>query len=290
MLCSGALFLSLSQAKLMSPPSSTSIALDSVTELQALSPSRVLLTGSHGASYAAHFALARGIRAALFHDAGIGKDNAGIACLGIFARLGLPCASVDSSSACIGNARDTLQRGRVSHANPQARGLGVEAGMRVADALAAFQAVGEMEKVLEDLMPGEEARVELEIEGARRPVWLLDSASLLCAGDAGAVAITGSHGGLPGNDPARAAKADVFCALFNDAGIGRDEAGVSRLGALEERGIAGSTIAAHSARIGEAASTLETGILSRINARAAELGGREGMTAREFVELAARHG
>jgi len=274
-----------------SPSSPSSIALDSVTELDSRNPCPVLLAGSHGGRYAAHFALARGIRAALFHDAGIGKDNAAIACLEIFARFGLPCGSVDSRSARIGNARDTMERGCLSHANPQAQALGVEAGMGVADALAAFQGVGEemAEEAVKDLMPGEEARGALEIEGARRPVWLLDSASLICPDDAGAVVVTGSHGALLGNDPARAAKADVFCALFNDAGIGIGEAGVGRLDALEARGIAGATVAALSARIGDGASTLETGILTRVNALAAGLGGCAGMSARDFVERAARH-
>lgn len=269
------------------PP--TIVTLDSVTELQSRAPGPIMLAGSHGGRYAANFALARGIRAALFHDAGCGLDNAAIACLEIFGSLGLPCGTIDSQSARIGNARDTIERGRVSHTNSQAQALGVVAGMRVADALSAFQGVGEVVEPLEDLTPGKEARVALEIEGARRPVWLLDSASLICPRDAGAVAVTGSHGGLLGNDPARAAKADVFCALFNDAGIGMDEAGVSRLGALEERGIAAASVEALSARIGDAASMLETGVLSRINARAAVIGGKTGMSAREFVELAARY-
>ena len=273
-----------------SQSSPSSIVLDSVTELPPRSVYPVLLTGSHGGAYAAQFALARGVRAALFHDAGSGKDNAGIACLQIFGTLGLPCAAVDSWSARIGNARDTLERGCVSHANAAAMALGIEARMRVADALTAFQGVSATGASLEDFMPGSETRTALNIEGARRAVWLLDSASLICPRDAGAVVVTGSHGGLPGNDPARAAKAQVFCALFNDAGIGRDEAGIHRLAALEGRGIAGATVAALSARIGEAASTLETGIVSRVNALGVELGGGEGMSAREFVELAARHG
>ena len=275
-----------------SPSSSFPLILDSVTELPARAPGPVLLTGSHGGVYAAQFALARGIRAALFHDAGIGRDNAGIACLEIFGALGLPCAAVDAWSARIGNAGDMMERGRVSHANREAGALGVEAGMGVVEALAAFQenrAAPGAGELLEGITPGEETRAALDIKGARRPVWLLDSASLISPRDAGAVVVTGSHGGLPGNDPARAARAHLFCALFNDAGIGRDEAGVRRLGALEERGISGAAVAAQSACIGEAASTLETGILSRVNALGVRLGGAEGMTAREFVERAARH-
>ena len=76
--------------------------------------------------------------------------------------------------------------------------------------------------------------------------------------------------------------------MFNDAGIGIDEAGVTRLPALDSRGIAAGTVAATSARIGDARSTYEDGILTRVNQRAAALGIGPGMTAREFVEIVRR--
>ena len=100
--------------------------------------------------------------------------------------------------------------------------------------------------------------------------------------------MTGSHGGLLGGRPDTALKADALAALFNDAGIGIDEAGVTRLPALDSRGIAAGTVAASSARIGDARSTYEDGILTRVNRRAAALGLAPGMTAREFVEIVRR--
>ena len=70
-------------------------------------------------------------------------------------------------------------------------------------------------------------------------------------------------------------------------GIGKDEAGVSRLPALAARGIAAATVSAASARIGDARSTYEDGIVSRVNTRAAALGLREGLSARDFRRQAA---
>ena len=96
-------------------------------------------------------------------------------------------------------------------------------------------------------------------------VWALDSASLVGAEHVGTVVVTGSHGGLLGGRPDTALKYDALAALFNDAGIGIDEAGVTRLPALDARGIAAGTVAAASARIGDARSTYEDGILSRVN-------------------------
>ena len=114
-------------------------------------------------------------------------------------------------------------------------------------------------------------------------VWALDSASLVLPEHKDAIVITGSHGGLLGGKPETALKYDVRGALYNDAGIGKDEAGVSRLPALDVRGIAAATVSAASARIGDARSTYEDGIVSRVNKRAAALGLREGIGAREFV-------
>ncbi len=83
-------------------------------------------------------------------------------------------------------------------------------------------------------------------------------------------------------------KADVFAALFNDAGVGADNAGISRLPALGARRIAAATVDAWSARIGDARSTYEEGVLSHVNETAARIGAKVGMTARAFVELAAK--
>jgi hypothetical protein len=98
-----------------------------------------------------------------------------------------------------------------------------------------------------------------------------------------AIVVTGSHGGLLGGRPETALKYDVLGALYNDAGIGIDGAGTSRLPALDARGIAAATVSAASARIGDARSTWEDGIISWVNARAASLGLREGISARDFV-------
>ena len=91
-----------------------------------------------------------------------------------------------------------------------------------------------------------------------------------------------------GGRPETALKYDVRAAFYNDAGIGIDEAGVSRLPALDRRGIAAACVSAPSARIGDARSTYEDGILSRVNARAAALGLKSGMTARDAVAILRR--
>jgi hypothetical protein len=78
-------------------------------------------------------------------------------------------------------------------------------------------------------------------------------------------------------------KFDVFAAVYNDAGVGIDDAGVSRLPALEARGIAGACVSAFSARIGDGQSTLRDGFVSALNPRAAACGGEIGIPATELV-------
>ena len=59
--------------------------------------------------------------------------------------------------------------------------------------------------------------------------------------------------------------------------------GIGRLAALERRGVAAFTVAAASARIGEARSSFEDGVISRVNATAARLGAVPGLRARDVL-------
>jgi hypothetical protein len=128
----------------------------------------------------------------------------------------------------------------------------------------------------------QEARHEVsETHGVR--VFTLDSNALVTPDDAGHIMLTGSHGGLLGGRAATAVKYDVFAAVYNDAGFGIDDAGVSRLHALEARGIAGACVSAFSARIGDGQSTLRDGFVSALNACAAACGGEIGIPATELV-------
>jgi hypothetical protein len=113
----------------------------------------------------------------------------------------------------------------------------------------------------------------------------MDSVSLVMPGDAGQIVVTGSHGGLLGGTRDAALAVDALAALYNDAGIGADEAGVGRLPALDARGIAAATVDAMTARIGDGLSTYRDGIVSRLNGTARARGGRVGISAIELVEL-----
>ena len=79
----------------------------------------------------------------------------------------------------------------------------------------------------------------------------------------GAVVVGGSHGAVYA--AYLSAKAGVRAAIHNDAGIGRDEAGVSGLAWAEAQGMAMAAALSGSARIGDGADMLKRGIISRAN-------------------------
>jgi len=254
------------------------VVADSITRVGAEAKGAVVVNASHGGVYAAYLAAKLGVTAAIFNDAGIGRDQAGIAGLDYLGGLGIPAAAIGHDTARIGDGADMMARGLLTHANSAAQALGVRPGMACPDAARLLQAAATTSR---EPPPALEAAFLLIVEPPA--VWALDSASLVAPEHQGAVVVTGSHGGLLGGRPETALKYSTRAALFNDAGIGIDEAGVGRLPALDERGVAAGTVAAASARIGDARSTYEDGILSRVNRRAMAFGAAPGITAREFV-------
>lgn len=264
-----------------------SLVLDSITHLKPGAGDRVVIAGSHCGVYCARYALNAGVAAVVLHDAGVGRDEAGIGGLVIFGEAGIPAATVGHASARIGDGADCLARGEISHCNGAAYALGVAIGMRAdaAVALLGRSAVHRPATVGGEVL---EARHPVEVADARRPVIVVDSASLLTEGDEGAVAVTGSHGGLLGGRVETAIKTAAFAAVFNDAGVGIEAAGISRLAPLDSRDIAAVAVDVWTARIGDGLSTLEDGVISHVNDRAANIGARPGMPARTFVEIAAR--
>lgn len=106
--------------------------------------------------------------------------------------------------------------------------------------------------------------------GAGGRVIVMDSISQATPKDAGAIVVSGSHGGASSGEIALGVPFRVV--IFNDAGIGKEDAGIFALEMLQARGIAAGTVAHTSARIGDARDAWENGVLSRCNAAARTLG------------------
>ncbi len=111
---------------------------------------------------------------------------------------------------------------------------------------------------------------------------IVDSITELGAKDKGCIAVSGSHGGISSARYALAAR--PWLSVFNDAGVGKDAAGLASLAFLQSNELAACTVSHASARIGEARSTLDDGIISHANALAIELGVRTGQACKALVE------
>jgi hypothetical protein len=115
-----------------------------------------------------------------------------------------------------------------------------------------------------------------------RRVIAMDSISLIAPADAGAIIVSGSHGGAISG--AFAAKHPPALVIFNDAGGGKNGAGVASLADLEREGIAAAAVSHDSARIGDALDAWENGVVSRVNGSAADGGLVAGRPLREALQ------
>jgi len=261
------------------------LTAESVTELGAAVRGAVLVAGSHAGVIAATLGASAGAHALILNDAGVGLERAGIAGLAYLQAIGMAACAVAHTSARIGDGADSLARGIISHANQAAADAGVRAGMGVREAAAQLAqhapAPGEPP-------PYSDGRWLLQTSGGIQ-VWALDSVGKLVPEDAGRILLIGSHGALHGgrDDSALNLHGLAIAAravVFNDAGVGIDGIGITRLPELARRGVPAATVDCMSARIGDGRSMWDTGVLSFVNDCAAGLGARPGAAARSWIE------
>lgn len=111
--------------------------LDSISALQTQHAQKVVVSGSHGGVSAAQFVLSQTQRpcAVFFNDAGVGKNEAGIAALKLLETAGVAAATYSHNSACIGNAQDAWDHGVISHVNALMQACGIQPGQTVQQAV-----------------------------------------------------------------------------------------------------------------------------------------------------------
>lgn len=260
------------------------VTAESVTRLEDVA-GKVLVAGSHGGIIAAYFGAKAGAHALVLNDAGLGKDRAGIAGLFYLEAIGMAAAAVDCNSARIGDGADMLTRGLISHANAFAAICGVVAGQSCREAAARLRNAPPPRSA-----PPPYAEGRWKIADGPLQVWALDSVGKVLPEDAGRFLVIGSHGALHGGRPESALPVDAAAAVFNDAGVGADRIGITRLPVLGARGIPAVAVDCMSARIGDGRSTWESGVILHLNAPAAALGATRGIAVREFSRRMLRGG
>jgi uncharacterized protein YunC (DUF1805 family) len=244
----------------------------------------VLLGASFAGAPTGAIPLRRGAKGWIAHEAGPGKDEAGIAGLPLSDRFGVPAAAVATREARLSGGR-TLLNGRISRFNEAARSIGVREGMSGEEAarlMLAAPTVG-VPRDLSGLVNEETVVVE---EGAGGRIVACWSFSRVHSASPADVFCVASHGArLMALYALRIRPRGLIC---NDAGMGLDNTGIEGLPMLDPHGIAAAAVATDSARIGDPMSTYADGQLSAVNERAAALGLKVGMPAKHAAALMLR--
>lgn len=116
-----------------------------------------------------------------------------------------------------------------------------------------------------------------------RALFVVDSIAVAEPAMAGAVVVCGSHGGVSAARYVLALPVKPHAVFFNDAGIGKDMAGIVGLAMLEQVGVIAAAYSHDSARIGDAADGLDSGLVCRVNESAIRAGLRAGQRVSDVV-------
>jgi hypothetical protein len=117
-----------------------------------------------------------------------------------------------------------------------------------------------------------------------RALFVVDSIAVAEPAMAGGVIVCGSHGGVSAARYVLDLPVPPHAVFFNDAGIGKEQAGIVGLAMLEHAGIVAAAYSHESARIGDGADGLDSGVISRVNASASRAGLRAGQRVATMAE------
>ncbi|OEU48750.1 MAG: hypothetical protein BA862_13870 [Desulfobulbaceae bacterium S3730MH12] len=120
-------------------------------------------------------------------------------------------------------------------------------------------------------------------QSGNRKIVVADSVTAATDENRGDILVCGSHCGANVGQIAVAGK--IGAMIGNDAGMGRNNAGVSGFDICDVHGIPVAAVASMSAMIGSGVSTYEEGTVSAVNILAAKLGVSKGMSAKNAAAI-----
>lgn len=233
----------------------------------------VVINASYCGVLPARFIGAIHPRGAIGVDCGIGPEGASIAGLWYLEALNIPAAAADVMTVRLGEGLSLHECGRISFANRPARDCGVMPGMAVAEAA---------RRMLE-MDPGDPDAAEvtnrtvMEVAPSGRKVICTDSIAFGLPEDCNNVLVTAGHTGR--SAVPYLLKVRPFGFICSDGGGGLDRSGMAGLALVESEGLAGATVDARRARMGDGVSSYRDGIISACNALAKQAGVAVGMPA-----------
>lgn len=271
------------------------ILLDSLGDLQPDNTSQILVCASHcgdNGTFARKIKNS-GVKAVFLNNAGIGKNQAGISGLSHYEAEGIVACAVDCMSAEIGVSRDTWESGIISHLNSSAEKNGIQSGDSVQEAVAKIIDILNQSSLspkelniefLSDEKKGNSVdmkrQTQTQIDGVN--ITITDSITFLTDSNAGDIVVCGSHGGVSAGHYAQ--KHRLNAVFFNDAGIGKNNAGIKSLDSLSDAGILACTVDCMSAEIFNGQDVLENGIISVCNQLAMTKNIIEKMAVKEAIK------
>ncbi|MDX1283897.1 MAG: hypothetical protein R3182_02750 [Draconibacterium sp.] len=272
------------------------VLLDSLGDLQPGNTSPILVCGSHcggNRNLAAHVKNCH-VKAVFLNNAGVGKNQAGIRGLTYYEAENILACAIDHNSAEIGISRDTWESGTISHTNTQAEVAGIQIGDSVKEAVAKISNINKLpssvqksknsESLIEnDVKAGKQdlkKQTQTQVDGV--VITVTDSITFINENNSGDIVVCGSHGGVSAGDYAQ--KYRVKAVFFNDAGIGKNNAGIKSLESLNDAGILACTVDCMSAEIFNGQDVLGNGIITVCNQLAKIRNIKEKMTVKEAIK------
>jgi len=267
------------------------ILLDSLGDIYPDNSSPILVCASHcgdNGTFARKLKKC-GVKAVFLNNAGIGKNQAGISGLPFYDSEGILACAVDHFSAEIGVAADTWESGIISYTNSLAEEAGIRVGDSVQNAVVKILPVIHQLTSIQHTTVVESSNVNknhqklFQIEIVGKIITVADSITFLAEDNKGDILVCGSHGGVSAGHYAM--KHQLKAVFFNDAGIGKNNAGIKCLDSLSEAGILACTVDCMSAEIFNGQDMLENGIITVCNQLAKSKNIKEKITVKEAIEL-----
>lgn len=272
------------QTLIESHPRGRIMAMDSAYDVAAGNREQdVVINASYCGVLPARFVATHQPRGAIGVDCGVGPEGAAIAGLWYLEALDIPAAVADVMTVHLGDGVHLATHGRISFFNQPAQDCGVVAGMAVLDAA---------RRMLQRIPSGPVAAADItrrtvvheETDG--RQVVCVDSIAFGLPQDRRNVLVTAGHTGRSAVPYLLKVSPHGF--ICSDGGRGLDSAGTAGLHIANDHGLAGATVDARRARMGNAMSSYQDGVITDLNALAQAAGVRPGMTAAEAALLLLR--
>jgi hypothetical protein len=270
------------------------ILLDSLGDLQPDNTSPILVCASHcgdNGTFARKLKNCH-VKAVFLNNAGVGKNQAGISGLSHYAAANILACAVDHNSAEIGVAADTWESGIISHTNTLAENAGIKIGDSVQDAVAKIinlinlpsssQNFESLTNEKEENTSKVDLKKQFQTQLNGVSITVTDSITFLNESNAGDIVVCGSHGGVSAGHYAQ--KHRLKAVFFNDAGIGKNNAGIKSLDSLSVAGILACTVDCMSAEIFNGRDVFENGIISVCNELAKSRNIIVNMTVKEAIK------